>query len=762
MPKIIFKSRYLQSGDAGNSGGGTHAKSYIKYIATRDGVEKIEDAWKTMPDTKGQQDFIRQLVRDFPLSKNSFEYQDYLQKPTRATASEFISATLDSHADEVQKRENYVGYIAKRPRVEKRGEHGLFSDSDAPIPLNRVAKEVAAHDGNVWTNIISLRREDAARLGYDNAESWQTLLRSHAETFARQMKIPLEDLRWYAAFHNESHHPHCHMVAYSVGKEPYLSKKGIDNIRSELARDIFKQDSVQIYREQTKNRNALTAESRNAMAEIVRQINSRSYNNPVVEELLVRLADRMAHHKGKKIYGYLDQPGRNLVNAVIDELAKDKRIAALYGLWYEQREALLSTYRDKMPDRIPLSQNKEFKSVKNAVVGEALNILLDRQTFEDAAMEEYHTIDELPEPDIVDEDGSEQTAADYESRPPSERSAKPSKKGKPDWETIQAYRQAKLHLVKDSELYDPQEAVRLFLSCSGYEWAQYRLGRLFIKGDEIQQDIDYGLKWLWKAEAQDNHMAQYVLGNLHLKGLYLAQDFDEAEILFEQSIEDENSYAMYSLAQMHLKGLAQDSSTEKAVELLSRASEQDFEWAQYLLGKFYMRGENVSKDTQKAEKLLLGAVRSRSKEPPNQYAAYLLGKLYLSEDGVSKDAQKAVRYLSLSAEQGNQYAQYQLGKMLLYGRDIEQDIALGLSLLSASAAQGNPYAQRVIDSYNSFKGKTKSSAALSTMRLLGYLSRLIKNRLDDENRRDGSVGLIDKKLRREIELKREAHGQRMG
>ena len=370
MPKIIFKSGYLQAGS-------THAKSYLRYIATRDGVVKIDDAWKHIPATQAQQELVQQLICDFP-AVNSFEYQDYMQDPTRATASEFISAAINTHADQVDRRENYVGYIAKRPRVEKQGEHGLFSSENTPISLLAVANEVAAHEGNVWTNIISLRREDAARLGYDNADAWRTLLRAHAQTFAEQMKIPLEDLRWYAAFHNEGHHPHCHMVAYSVGREPYLSAQGIDGIRSALARDVFRQELLHIYQEQTEARNNVTAHSRETISDIIRQINSGGYGNPVVEALLKQLAERLAQHKGKKVYGYLDQPGRRLVDAIVDELAKDERIAGLYGLWCEQRENVLSTYRDTLPERVPLSRHKEFKTIKNAVVSEAENILLNQ------------------------------------------------------------------------------------------------------------------------------------------------------------------------------------------------------------------------------------------------------------------------------------------------------------------------------------------------------------------------------------------------
>lgn len=211
------------------------------------------------------------------------------------------------------------------------------------------------------------------------------------------MKIPLTDLRWYAAFHNESHHPHVHIVAYSAGKEPYMSEQGLHKLKSSFAREIFKQDLLQVYKRQTEHRNALAQESRDVLSEIAEQINTGGYDNETVELMLKELSDTLSHTKGKKVYGYLPQRAKNLVNGIVDELAKDSRFAALYDLWYEQREKVIRTYTDTMPERIPLSQNKEFKSVRNAVIQEAMNILHNRITFED-------TLDELgnPAPEIAD------------------------------------------------------------------------------------------------------------------------------------------------------------------------------------------------------------------------------------------------------------------------------------------------------------------------------------------------------------------------
>ena len=368
MARIILKSRYLRAGSK------QHSEHLILYIAKREGVQKIDDTWKHQPATEEQKKLIADLLRDFPEVKDSFEYADYLAKPDKGTASELISRAIDDNVDLIGKRENYVSYIAKRPRAERHGAHGLFTDADVPINLSQVAAEVANHDGNVWTHIISLRREDAARLGYDNAYAWRNLLRAQAETIAENMKIPLTDLKWYAAYHDESYHPHVHMVVYSTGKEPYLTKQGIRNLKAAFAKQIFHHDFLQVYVEQTNQRNELTGRSRDILSDIIASINSGSYDDPVVTELLLKLSRQMQNHKGKKVYGYLPQAGRNLVNAVVDELAKNPEIAALYDLWYVQRDTIIGTYQDTPEQRIPLSQNKEFKAIKNAVIQESLNV----------------------------------------------------------------------------------------------------------------------------------------------------------------------------------------------------------------------------------------------------------------------------------------------------------------------------------------------------------------------------------------------------
>ena len=205
MPRLIFKCPYIKGGSKNAS---AHLDHYVRYMATRKGAERIDQSKADLPATKKQTAFIGQLLREFPLSRGMFEYEDYVTAPTQCNASEFITRALEDNFDQIAKRENYIDYIALRPRAQAMGGHALFTNSQEPIVLSQVAEMVANHPGNVWLPIISLRREDAARLGYDTAAQWQALLSSCAMEIANAMKIPWENFRWYAAFHHEGHHPH--------------------------------------------------------------------------------------------------------------------------------------------------------------------------------------------------------------------------------------------------------------------------------------------------------------------------------------------------------------------------------------------------------------------------------------------------------------------------------------------------------------------------------------------------------------------------
>ena len=377
MAKLVTKFKYLKPNRKVSAGG------YAKYIATREGVEKIDSSQKFASATEKQKNLIEKIIKDFPDSKDMFEYADYIEKQNQGSASDFISRVMEDYAYEISGRKAYADYIATRPRAERFGSHGLFTDDGVQVQLSKVTQELDKHKGNIWTVIISIRREDAERLGFNTGSRWRDMLRTQTEALAKNLKIPIQNLRWYAAFHNESYHPHVHLIAYStVENEGYLTQKGVENLRSSFAKDIFQQDLLYIYEKQTEHRDKLRAEAKDIVEDLVSKINSEIYISASIQNKLLELADRLSKTSGKKVYGYLKPDVKALVDSIVDKLANDGRIKKLYDLWYEQKENIIRTYTDEMPDRISLTQNKEFKSIKNAIINEALKLNLTEDVVE--------------------------------------------------------------------------------------------------------------------------------------------------------------------------------------------------------------------------------------------------------------------------------------------------------------------------------------------------------------------------------------------
>lgn len=732
MARLITKFKYLKPEDRKNVGG------YAEYIATREGVEKIDESKRLAPATDKQRQLIKKILSDFPNSKSSLEYEDYRKEKTVGAASEFITRALEENADEMLNTKTYADYIATRPRAERFGSHGLFTDDGVAVNLQKVSNELNSHTGNVWTAIVSLRREDAERLGYDNGSRWRDMLRSQTQTLSENLRIPMSNLRWFAAFHNESHHPHIHLIAYSANpSEGYLSEKGVMALRSSFAKDIFAQDLLCEYKKQTEHRDALKAQSREVLAEIMARVKGGAYDNPQVEELLQTLAKRLAVTNGKKQYGYLRKDIKEIINSIVDELGKDERIAALYDLWYESKETALTVYSESQPERLPLSQNKEFKSVKNMVIAEAMKLNLPTDDIEE------------PEPT---EPEYELTAEETESPDPPpppideyERTVADADKGN-KWSQ---YRAAKFMLNRDGDRYDPKKAVEYLTRSAkqGYTVAKYMLGKLYLRGEDVPKQMLHALHWLESAVQDDNQYAEYLLGKTFLKGEDIERDIERAESLLRRSAEQGNKYAAYSLGKAYLDGDILAQSIDEAVRLLNLSASKNFAPAQFILGRLLYKGEVVPEDIRQAVRWL-----GRAAAQKNSYAAYLAGKIYLTEDAV-KDIQKAIRSFKIAAENGNNYAEYQLGKIYLYGKDVPRDTDTAMYYLQLAAKHGNQYAAQLI---HSIKVNGNWTAALASLRLLGHMARVIQNRLEDERR--GRENSIDRKLLRKIEDKKQAHG----
>ena len=372
MAKLIFKVNYFKPNHPNSRGG------YARYIATRDGVEKDDSHKLTLKATDKQEELIEKLTKDFPSSLGTNEYSAYKESPTVGNATDYISATIEDNLSSIINSPTYADYIATRPRAERIGSHGLFSSGDEPIVLSKVSEELNNHQGNVWTIIASLKREDAERLGFDNAARWKSMIGSQVCQIASNMRIPVENLKWYGAFHNEGNHPHVHIIVYSTNpKEGYITKAGIDNLRSCFAQDIFAQDLQSLYEDQTEIRQKLKERFSELLKEILAEADRKEIDNVVIEQKLTLLSDKLKTAKGKKVYGYLSRDIKDIVDSIVDELAKDETIRELYDLWYDYKFRILGMYSSHRPIMKPLSDNQEFKSIKNAIIKEALHLNQD-------------------------------------------------------------------------------------------------------------------------------------------------------------------------------------------------------------------------------------------------------------------------------------------------------------------------------------------------------------------------------------------------
>ncbi|MDE8032386.1 MobP3 family relaxase [Erysipelothrix rhusiopathiae] len=370
MARLIAKFGYMKPDKRNRSG-------FVEYIAKRDGVIKSIHNFAHRSVAKKQARLIEELINKFPKIVEAELFIKYQESQTIGSASELITHIEESSLQKLSNMHEYVQYIAQRPRVVKEGTHGLFSIHDDPLILEHVKTEIQNHPSNIWTAIISLKREDAARLGYDDLKQWKSLVRSKQNELAKHLKIDPNNFKWYSAFHDESHHPHIHLVMYAKdGKQGYLNQTSMDAIRSSFAREIFKDDLLHIYQKQTQARDDLKLASREYIQDQIQNINQHFQTNPRIEEKLVLLSKELETIKGKHQYGYLSKPIKQIVDEIVNEVSAEPSIQKLFDLWYQQRLEVLNTYSSKKEEIRNLSDLNEFKPIKNMVIQLAKEINL--------------------------------------------------------------------------------------------------------------------------------------------------------------------------------------------------------------------------------------------------------------------------------------------------------------------------------------------------------------------------------------------------
>lgn len=364
MAKVILSSKFIKTPSNKNIG------RLLRYIGTREGVEKVANGNDNASATKQQQELIYKAIEAYPPSWDYPELKQYLDKPTKANATEFLNVFYERNKDKVDGVKKLMNYYAERPSVEKLGTHGLFSETDDKIDLDKVADEVANHNGVVWTHVLSLKREDAERLGYNNAKAWHELVRRNVYELAETHKIEPSDLQWYGAFHNTTNHPHMHLVVYSKSGKGYLTKNGILKLKSAFSNDMFRNEQYKLFKIQTDLRNEMRDEVKKYLDSLVDKAGDYKPSDKA-EELYQKLIEQLRTVKGKKVYGYLPKNVKQTVDDIVREIAKDENISKLNAEWNRINREKLSLYYDRETPDIPIVENKEFRSIKNAVISMA-------------------------------------------------------------------------------------------------------------------------------------------------------------------------------------------------------------------------------------------------------------------------------------------------------------------------------------------------------------------------------------------------------
>ena len=540
MSDLRFMSPYLKGG-----GDSARRANRIRYFATRPGVEVLSDSG-SQPATKKQKAYIQRLLQAFPDARELLEYEDYLKNQTQESASEFIRQAREDFAVPMSQRENYLDYVSHRPGVELRGEHGLWTSGGKVENLAEAVREVAEHPGNVWTPVVAIRRQDAERLGYDNAENWRALVNACLCDIAKGYKIHPDHLRWYAAFHEKEKSVHIHMVVFSSDpKEGYLTPDGIRQVKSAFTRRIFQQELMHVYEQKTAYRNQLQQNAAETMQELIRQMRDGTLENPQLEDQIEALARRLRTVRGKKVYGYLPPEVKLMVDGIVDVLAADEHVAKAYDLWNEMRESICRTYSEHLPERLPLSKQKEFKPVRNMVIREAL--LLVQQ--EEGIAEEPQREADLRHVQHAAESGDPAAMCDLSDLLMKRR--------------------------RSSEaLYWLEQSAR-----NGDPRGQYVLGTWYLKRGNVQN----ALRWLTAAADLGSSTAQYRLGVLYLKGEQVEKNLELAVRYLTASAECGNQYAQYTLGSLYRSGNGGSRDEALGREWLSRSAAQGNPYARHLL-----------------------------------------------------------------------------------------------------------------------------------------------------------------------------------
>ncbi len=666
MPKLIVTSRYLKATDK------KKIYHFVKYIATREGAVAVKIEHPNATVSTKQQELISSLLENFPDSKNLFEYEDFKNNPTQKTASNLISSMIDSNMERLTNRKNYVDYLANRPGAVKLGSHGLFSLDSTPINLEKTAREISEHRGNVWTHVASLRRDNAQKMGYDNLSAWQDLIKRQIPNIAKNQKIDMRNLRWYAAFHDKETNPHVHIVVYSENeKEGFLTKQGIEKIRSGFANDIYQNELHHLYAHQTQLRDSLKQES----AEFMLKLSEKAIDNPQLSEHILRLYKQLQTCKGKKIYGYLKPEIKRSVDEIFQILASDETIKKMYKLWCEMEQQKHDVYSSARVDFPSLVDNIAFKSVKNMIIGQVQNIHTVQLENDEEIVENFVEIDVASADNFNDF---------YEPK---------IKEIHPKINWSKPYKTAcSLLYKKDATIDEIRQAEKLLLaeSNSGNILATHDLGKLYSMDKFDFKDEEKSGEFYKKAlegfvEIEPNttklrSYVQYRIGKMYCYGHGTEQNYSKSFEWFLKSSQpsnDENfgnKFAQYSLANLYFYGNGVVKDLQKAFQRYQKSASQNQPYASYSLAQFYIKGGIVEKNEDTAQEhfknALAGFLKMEMGEQADDNLFYKIGTMCKNGLGTEINVQKSIEYFKQSAQLGNKNGLYEYGKYLLENMDV--------------------------------------------------------------------------------------------
>ena len=219
--------------------------------------------------------------------------------------------------------------------------------------------------------------------------------------------MPSDSLHWYAAYHDADTHPHIHMMVWTE-QETVLKRDAVVKLRSAMTNSIFQAELENLYIQKDAAYKDVTEAARAVMHNLVDRMESVSDPPASIQEKLLELALELRTVSGKKQYAYLKKPLKEMVDSIVDELEKLPEVAAYYSVWNGLRDTLEGYYKNRPRQHNPLSQQKEFRAIKNAIIQEAERLRQQMEQAQRASEQETSQEEEAP---------SEETSPDASTNP---------------------------------------------------------------------------------------------------------------------------------------------------------------------------------------------------------------------------------------------------------------------------------------------------------------------------------------------------------